>query len=381
MVTVAENRKRVFRKWIIPFALLCVGIVFFSYYNLKKEKSALLTQSVSLCPSLQSIPYAEDLGIIKRVVRVSLPQVKAPHNPGLIAYEDGFFLVFRYDVKEKGKIPFGSLMMPFRTCIGSAKLNADFQLVSPVLRIDTGSDFSEDPRLFQIEDQVYITYNDAEDNSINSRTIHMAKLDPNTLQIRDHVNLAQYYQKIEKNWVPFLCQENGESKLHFEYCFNPHVIFRMEDPLKNELTHLVQPNHVAVQRMPWKSSWGPVRGGTPPILVDGQYLSFFHSFFRERKKVWYVMGAYTFESTPPFRITACSSSPILFREIYNTKALNTACSDKRVIFPSGIVLAQEDDREVLHVACGENDCAIKVVIFDKEALVKSLQPIDLYQKR
>jgi hypothetical protein len=93
------------------------------------------------------------------------------------------------------------------------------------------------------------------------------------------------------------------------------------------------------------------------------------------------MGAYTFESSSPFRITACSANPIQFKDIYDTEAVNTASSDKLVIFPSGAVLAKEEDREVLHVACGENDCAIKMVTFDKEKLLKSLQPIPLYQKK
>jgi predicted GH43/DUF377 family glycosyl hydrolase len=381
MAIAVEVRKQVLKKWLI-FCILCfVGISVFSYFYLKPSRNAHLTRSVSLCSSLRSIAYADDLGVIKKVVRVPIPQIKAPHNPGLISYEDGFLLVFRYDIKEKEKISFGNFLMPFRTCIGAVKLDGSFQSVSPVNRVDTKSDFSEDPRLFQIGTQVYITYNDIEDNLANSRTIHMGKLDPDTLEVSDHVNMAQNYQRIEKNWIPFVNQENGEPKLHFEYSFNPHVILRMDDFTKNDLTHLVQPNHIAVQKMPWKNSWGTVRGGTPPILVDGQYLSFFHSFFREKKKIWYVMGAYTFEPTFPFRITACSSAPIQFHGIYDTPVVNTACSDKYVIFPSGAVLAEEEGREVLHIACGENDCAIKIITFDKEALLKSLQPVPLYQKK
>jgi predicted GH43/DUF377 family glycosyl hydrolase len=271
--------------------------------------------------------------------------------------------------------------MPFRTYIGAVKLDANFHCISQFVRLDTRSHFSEDPRLFQREDQMYIMYNDVQYDPINSRTIRIAKLDPETLQISEPVNFGQYHQKIEKNWVPFFSKEDGEDKLHFEYCFNPHVILRMEDSAKNELRHLLQPNHIAVQRIPWKDSWGVIRGGTPPVMVDGQYLSFFHSFFREKKKTWYVMGAYTFEASFPFRITACSVSPIQFKGIYDTTPVNTACKDKFVIFPSGIVLAKKEGKEVLHVACGENDCGIKVVTFDKEKLLKSLQPIPLYEKK
>jgi hypothetical protein len=45
------------------------------------------------------------------------------------------------------------------------------------------------------------------------------------------------------------------------------------------------------------------------------------------------------------------------------------------------VLGKEDGQDVVHVACGENDCAIKVVTFDKKALLKSLTPVPEYKKK
>ncbi len=63
--------------------------------------------------------------------------------------------------------------------------------------------------------------------------------------------------------------------------------------------------------------WGPIRGGTQAFLVDGEYLSFFHSSKDMRsahspkdKISHYFMGAYTFNPNPPFNITRISPEPI-----------------------------------------------------------------------
>ncbi len=205
MISAVKDRKRGLQKRFIFFVLFSLGVAFFSYYNVKKDTKEVSTRAVSLCPSLRGIAWGEDLGLIKRVSDVTIPQIQAPYNPGFIAYKDGFFLVFRHDVKAKEKIYLDNSVMPFRTYIRAVKLNANFQPLSSSLRVDTGSDFSEDPRLFQVGDQIYITYNDVEDPSVGSRTIRIAQLDPDTCQLRDPVNLAQYYQQIEKNWVPFVC--------------------------------------------------------------------------------------------------------------------------------------------------------------------------------
>lgn len=369
---------------------VCASAILFAC-RFGQETPIIFTGSTGLCPMLKPLPYGEDTGIIKRVTKIEIDGIAAPYCPSFLKDGDGFFLTFRHDQKEKKrvfgiqtpfrqKIPFGSLRMPFKTFISSVRLDKNFKAISSPIRIETGSDFSEDPRVFQMEEQVYITYNDIASNDIESRTIHLAKLDKATLKIENHVDLDLGLQQVEKNWAPFVRKEEGEEKLYWGYCFNPHVIFKMNDPTKNELVHLLKPNHVAVQPMPWKKSLGIVRGGTPPILVDGEYLAFFHSFFKQNGKIWYVMGAYTFESSPPFRVTACSPFPIQFKGIYNTRKKNTAYSRKPSVFPAGLILDQEEGRDVLHLALGENDCGIKVVTFDKEALLKSLVAIPKYDK-
>lgn len=383
--------KQANKKIVAYSTLCCIGAILFAC-QFGQPTPILFTGSAGLCPTLKAIPYGEDTGIVKRVTKIEIDGIPAPYCPSFLQEDDGFFLVFRHDQKERKtvlgiktffrqKIPFGSLKMPFRTLISSVRLDKEFKPVSSPVRIDTGSDFSEDPRVFKMGEQIYITYNDIAYNDIESRTIHFAKLEKETLELSDHVDLDLGLQQVEKNWAPFVREEEGEKKLYWDYCFNPHVILKMSNSTKNELVHLRNPNHIALQPVPWKKSLGIIRGGTPPILVDGEYLAFFHSFFKENGKIWYVMGAYTFEASFPFRVTGCSPYPIQFKGIYNTRKKNTAYSRKPSVFPAGLVLAQEEGKDVLHLALGENDCGMKVVTFDKEALLKSLVRIPEYKKR
>jgi hypothetical protein len=122
--------------------------------------------------------------------------------------------------------------------------------------------------------------------------------------------------------------------------------------------------------------WGIPRGGTPAILIDGEYLSFFHSSFEDEKGIiWYIMGAYTFASVPPFQMTRISPCPFLFKGIYSTPHGEIANPKIRSIYPAGLIYERRDGRDVIAVSCGENDSAIKIISMDKQALFSSLQTI------
>lgn len=62
-----------------------------------------------------------------------------------------------------------------------------------------------------------------------------------------------------------------------------------------------------------ESLWrhGEIRGGTPPVMVNDEYWTFFHSSLVEDDHKRYYMGAYAFQTTPPFRITRMTPNPIL----------------------------------------------------------------------
>lgn len=121
---------------------------------------------------------------------------------------------------------------------------------------------------------------------------------------------------------------------------------------------------------------GKPRGGSAAKIVGNEYLAFFHSSFCDDDGInWYIMAAYTFEAKPPFRITAVSNYPILFKGIYDSPPLNTANPLARCVFPGTFACETRDGKELIHLPCGENDSAVKIITIDKVALLKSMKKI------
>lgn len=106
----------------------------------------------------------------------------------------------------------------------------------------------------------------------------------------------------EKNWVWWFRND----KPHLIYLASPHTVaqFTPEFELESEYkTHA---------DLSWH--WGEIRGGTPPVLAGKQYYTFFHSSIpwpQGAPRRRYVLGAYAFESKPPFKITAITQRPLL----------------------------------------------------------------------
>jgi len=150
----------------------------------------------------------------------------------------------------------------------------------------------------------------------------------------------------EKNWVWF---EYG-GKPHLVYNIDPHTVVQWngqevgkvyETPCKQ-----------------WKH--GHKRGGTSPVRVGDEYICFFHSstlWISPKRR--YHMGAYAFEAKPPFRITRCTTKPILSGSQQDPWVEGLPL----VVFPCGAVL--QNDKWL--VSMGVNDyCAAVIEIPHKE---------------
>lgn len=105
----------------------------------------------------------------------------------------------------------------------------------------------------------------------------------------------------EKNWLWFF----HEGQPHMLYMSSPHEIVRFN--LNFQFVEL------------WKTEWdskiwgyGQVRGGTPPVFIDGLYYTFFHSStpFSTHKRQ-YHLGCYAFEAKPPFAVKRITLEPLL----------------------------------------------------------------------
>ncbi len=316
------------------------------------------------------IPYGEDTGLVVGVKKVNIRNVIAPYNASLVESKSGYDLFFRYDI-----ISSRAKYARFYSHIGVVHLNDQFEQENKEFkRIDLQTEYAEDPRAVLINDQLHLFYNTLDNKNLRNRFMCVANLDRESFQVNYNTILDMNLQWIEKNWSPFeYIGVNQEPQFLIEYQISPRKLLKLSDPRMGEIKSLRVPKEVSYLSLLWPNEWGSVRGGTPAKKIGNEYLGFFHSSFKEDNGlVWYVMGAYTFEAHHPFRITGISNHPILFRGIFDTPYINTASLDKRVIFPSGFVLEKQKDKELIHVACGENDSAVKIITLDKEKLLESM---------
>ena len=120
-----------------------------------------------------------------------------------------------------------------------------------------------------------------------------------------------------------------------------------------------------------------LRGGTPGLLIDKEYLAFFHCSkgmatqqSEGKMMTHYFMGAYTYSASPPFALTRVSPKPIIGKNFYNGPMHNT-WKPLRVVFPCGFVF----DQKHIWIVYGRQDHETWVVKLDRNAFFKSLVPV------
>jgi len=164
----------------------------------------------------------------------------------------------------------------------------------------------------------------------------------------------------EKNWCPI------EGTPNFVYqSSSEHVVF----------------NHLSGECSTSKGiTWpfGEVHGGTPAVLVGDQYLSFFQSSLTVDPSVMgasecyprqYFVGAYTFESVPPFRITRVTKEPLLFGTAMEPTIIGSAI----IVFPAGLIF--DFSSEALLLTVGINDCRSGYIRLPKASVFSRLTPV------
>jgi predicted GH43/DUF377 family glycosyl hydrolase len=365
------------------------------FKSLRARKGILSLQSltlfaVNLCPAEEtgnlrdnpdsqipaqhkiSLPNLNNPEIVLETKQIFLPEFPDAFNPSIIALdeEQGFILVFRYSPDR-----FGQHWISY---VGAVYLDKNFDPVSkPQLlsirhaKSKTPSQ-SEDPRIFSFRGRYFIIFNDCLEienpSTAQRRDMYLTELycSQDGFSLSSPIKLfhEQKYneQWWQKNWVPFLSHE----AFFLIYSIDPHNII---------YPNLARGNCWSVyeteSELNWK--WGHLRGGTPALLVDGEYLSFFHSSIKTESDVsqnfelWhYFMGAYTFSPEPPFQITKITPSPLAGEGFYTSSNY-----EKRVIFPGGYAVVNSR----IYVTYGKDDQEMWVATLNKAALMKFLKPI------
>lgn len=325
---------------IIPFWLCCLSV--FPAIGLENDRMVISNQ----CIDLKDYPNA--------------------FNPSITHFENGYLLTFRYTPDlTQGRISYIGVML----LNDALKPISQPQLLSTRQSQSSTPSQSEDARVLWYKGELYLVFNDNFEDLFPSirerRDMYIAQLSyvNKKFSLGHPIKLTHEQKYIsqfcQKNWVPFV----SEDKLLLAYQLCPHEILE-PDPSSGNCRPVYETDTPTI----WQ--WGQLRGGTPAVMVDGEYLAFFHSscgvYSEGQALLHYVMGAYTFNPKPPFAITKMSSCPIRAKEFYGKTTQN-----KKVIFPGGFVIAGPH----IHLAYGRNDCEIWIITLDKKLLKESLKPV------
>ncbi len=290
-------------------------------------------------------------------------------NPSIIRWRDSILMTFRI------RDPITATTHQ----IGFVWLDEDFNPTTKpaLLEIQQPSScpyqMAQDPRLITFEDKVYIVFNDMVDfidKKIRRMLVGELIIEQNRFYVENLTLLLNYEgedkKRHEKNWVPF----EYDNKFLLSYSIDPHII--LKSLINSPTCKTVSKSHSAI-----KWNWGILRGGSQAYLIDGEYLAFFHSSkevstvqSKGKKISHYVMGAYTFNSTPPFKLTRISPEPLVSKTFYNGPLHNT-WKPLRVVFPGGFIF----NEKYIWVAYGRQDHEVWVAKLDKKGLLDSLIPI------
>lgn len=298
--------------------------------------------------------------------QITIPGYPNALNPSIIRYKEGYLLSFR-----TGDVAQSSLKYR-HSRVGLVHLNEKFEVCSKpyLINLQTYSDeisfSSEDARLFDFDGKILLIFNDHPNSSPKKSldcALYFAQLEqqPNgELQPVKRATLLKYEKMgpVEKNWSPLAYQ----GSLYFIYSGNPHTILEAD-----QATGLCKEVASTSTCISWK--YGEMRGSCPAQFLDGSYFTIFHSakvlpvpFLGTKQRKNYVIGAYLFESGPPFKITKMTEMPIGVVEHYRVN------NRRKIVFPGGMVI----EGNLIHVVWGKNDKAIYISTLDKEKLLASM---------
>lgn len=213
----------------------------------------------------------------------------------------------------------------------------------------------EDPRLFIYNDELYLSYTDG-------YQMAQAKINPETLQAVESFYIDKPKQgRTEKNWTFF----EDVGKLYSVYSISPHVILEMDGSK-------FSPAYSEAFKHEWK--WGELRGGTSPMRIGENFISFFHSAvsitYKNQLGRQYFMGAYMFSGKPPYEPLYISKEPIICGEEIS-QGIPRLSNKIFVVFPSGVIRKESS----YLVSFGYNDLNCRYVEVSDELLKENLVEI------
>jgi len=325
-------------------------------------------------PPDPSLIDLEDLAqdFVLETKRIEIPGYPRSFNPSIIRWKGSLLFVFRIRHPQTGST----------NQIGFTWLDDDFNPIGKTYLLEVETDDpdyppkQQDPRLVAVGERLYMVYSNILPRmDRETRRMYLAELqfDGERFFIENPRSITSFMGESklrwEKNWVPF----SHDGTLYLAYSIVPHRILR---PILG--TESCETSFSTLGRVQW--DWGVLRGGTPALEVDGEYLSFFHSSLNmssvhsQGKKIQhYVMGAYTFSLEPPFALNKISPGPIVGKNFYHGASYKT-WKPLHVVFPCGYVF----DEKYIWVVYGRQDHELWIAKLDKKGLMASLIPVQNY---
>jgi predicted GH43/DUF377 family glycosyl hydrolase len=324
-----------------------------------------LNIGVPLPIELKSVPFLDESSdksaVVKNIKRIILFDALFPMDGSIIALSDGYLLA--YTVLTDKVLSGGEAQSEIRV----VNLDRNFIQKGPSRQVAVWGISPKRPRLFYMRDTVYMAFNATREQFFGKRGMYAGRLErlaPSVHAVRAEI-IKFGYDFDQENWSPFVYNE----ELHFSYLVEPHHVLRF-----NGTNTKVIESEISKAGVHWP--FGPIEGGTPGVKWNGEYLAFFQSSFMSGSHRWNVMGAYTFENKPPFRVTRISKEPILLRDFYTTNPQPGMNRRNRIVFPAGLVIQDG----IIQVSYGENDSSVKILELDEDEFAKTLNSLVLPAK-
>ena len=268
----------------------------------------------------RGIPLGDDEKIVRDLFSITVPGCPDAYNPSILSLDDGFLLSFRHRTNNA-------------SVVGLVRLNKDFEIVEKPSFLESNR-ILEDARLFRHDGKVWAVCTDVVGWTPVQTRIALCQIDLNIPSFTSVVDLDYHPMAMEKNWVPLRYKDaEGIENLYLVYAHNPFHVRKVVSSIKGITEGIFLEERK--RDVPWEKKWGRISGGTPCISLGKEQLAFFHSHFSlGYRKDFYVIGAVTFENTPPFRIKKISPHPIIARGMYPDYS---PLGNIHVVFPGGVV--------------------------------------------
>lgn len=290
-------------------------------------------------------------------------------NPAIIQVEDGYIVAVRSVDPDRGRD------------ILICRVDVDFRPVTPPLSMlrwcasappthlsAHSRQWFADPRLFRLDGQLYISWNDGmPEDRWNSQ--FLAALNPDTGELGPirRIRHQDGQFRHEKNWMLF--SQGG--RWYAVYSIMPHRVLRQVAVSGADLVFAEGWTTPHVNPA-YETAFGDLRGGAPPVRVRDVYYSFAHSCFGPAGDRTYVAAAYTFRAAPPFDVIDTSAAPLPLPALADTgdmPLLNPHV--KSVVYPCGAV----PDSDGWTISYGLDDRAACIARIDFDTVARATTPL------